>query len=1096
MGNLQTNEPKQAGKSGKSQGKVKSLMKMRGKRGKVDSSHFTGVVPEDSEDPAPEPEKNATDNLIVTDSWCKVNRLNDKNIEKKTKTPPSAVSSSSDSNFTDPLTPVGFNTEMNQCYYSEESVNLDVEVPNISTQEDFLHNLTLNSFKLNDYRARHEQDKCKKLSKLGVSKTSQISLDSDPKDSFVSENVEVVNKDDEEGGDCGTLKRKSQDHGEEQKVAHLAKRMSDNNLANGHPEYKRHMSVPIEPTKLSPDGLVLKKVASLTLNKADLEAKITKPKFVPEKLDFQLYEKFEGHMLVNWYLSEFSEDHHLVQLLNGQDLKLLAIQFCTHLLAAGVLRQIPDKDVPMYNIFKPDCMYYWTHAETPLSIPQTPGRLSMVSWPPTSPSDAFLSASTNDAVTTPKTPDEPFDYEEPRPNQEFKKSARDVEILLLEEEINRLKQEVDKYKTMIEIQHLTAKTVEDFSSPVEENKLFKSCDSSLNKIVQTDCLSEAQRSEAQSTQTEDTPRTDKTTSPIMIEEVVVEGEATPSPPMTLVAAACVVTPPPVLEPSVPPPSPPPSVATFVPPPPPMPSLEAPPPPPLPGLGVPPPPPPPLPVASGGIPPPPPLTIGSGPPPPPPPPSGPVPLPPPPAGGWVSQKAVVPPVPVSLGLRKATLNPKVPMKPLYWTRILAPSEVDTVDAPSTALWTQIDELPLESLNEFADLFSRQVVTRTPTVKKQEQKTKVKAVKILDSKRSQNVGILAQSLHVDFQEIENAIYNFDTSIVNLEALQQIYEVRANSEELNLIKNHLATNPQVPLDKPEQFLHDLSEIANFADRISCLMFQVEFDDSISTIGHILTNIKSTCEFLVNNGELKEVFAIILTLGNYMNGGNMARGQADGFGLEILPKLKDVKSKDSKITLLHYIVKLYMKKIDNPFEPNVVLPVPEPGDVQRAASVKFDDVRADLQKLEKQLAECEKKTEQVVESSNSENLQPFKDKMTLFLENSKKQLMAEFENLDECKVKFLNTMKFYLFRPKSGTLEDYPPNSFFELWLPFCMDFKDIFKKELIRMEKEKIQEFRKRENERVSETIKIKERENGLKSKIKKLQAKHASQIETNN
>ena len=37
MGNLQTNEPKQAGKSGKSQGKVKSLMKMRGKRGKVNT---------------------------------------------------------------------------------------------------------------------------------------------------------------------------------------------------------------------------------------------------------------------------------------------------------------------------------------------------------------------------------------------------------------------------------------------------------------------------------------------------------------------------------------------------------------------------------------------------------------------------------------------------------------------------------------------------------------------------------------------------------------------------------------------------------------------------------------------------------------------------------------------------------------------------------------------------------------------------------------------------------------------------------------------------------------------------------------------------
>lgn len=97
-----------------------------------------------------------------------------------------------------------------------------------------------------------------------------------------------------------------------------------------------------------------------------------------------------------------------------------------------------------------------------------------------------------------------------------------------------------------------------------------------------------------------------------------------------------------------------------------------------------------------------------------------------------------------------------------------------EEPSSALWTQIDELPLEDLHEFTDLFSRQVIVRTPTVKKEVKKTKVEAVKLLDSKRSQNVGILAQSLHVDFQEIENAVYNFDTSIVSLEALQQIYEV----------------------------------------------------------------------------------------------------------------------------------------------------------------------------------------------------------------------------------------------------------------------------------------------------------------------------------
>lgn len=58
-------------------------------------------------------------------------------------------------------------------------------------------------------------------------------------------------------------------------------------------------------------------------------------------------------------------------------------------------------------------------------------------------------------------------------------------------------------------------------------------------------------------------------------------------------------------------------------------------------------------------------------------------------------------------------------------------------------------------------------------------------------------------------------------------------------------------IPLDKPEQFLYDLSEISNFAERISCFMFQAEFDDSITTIEHTLNNIRSTCD--VNSATIK---------------------------------------------------------------------------------------------------------------------------------------------------------------------------------------------------------------------------------------------------
>lgn len=46
------------------------------------------------------------------------------------------------------------------------------------------------------------------------------------------------------------------------------------------------------------DSNVLRKVASLTLDK-HTETKVIRPKFVPEKLDFQIYEKFEGQYYYN-----------------------------------------------------------------------------------------------------------------------------------------------------------------------------------------------------------------------------------------------------------------------------------------------------------------------------------------------------------------------------------------------------------------------------------------------------------------------------------------------------------------------------------------------------------------------------------------------------------------------------------------------------------------------------------------------------------------------------------------------------------------------------------------------------------------------------
>lgn len=76
----------------------------------------------------------------------------------------------------------------------------------------------------------------------------------------------------------------------------------------------------------------------------------------------------------------------------------------------------------------------------------------------------------------------------------------------------------------------------------------------------------------------------------------------------------------------------------------------------------------------------------------------------------------------------------------------------------------------------------------------------------------------------------------------------------------------------------------------------------------------------------------------------------------------------------------------------------------------------------------------------------------MSEFIDVANKRLQTECDDLKESKLIFIATVQFYQFKPKSGTLETFPPHDFFELWLPFCVDFKDIWKKEFIRLEKEK--------------------------------------------
>ncbi|XP_048457444.1 formin-2-like [Rhincodon typus] len=104
-------------------------------------------------------------------------------------------------------------------------------------------------------------------------------------------------------------------------------------------------------------------------------------------------------------------------------------------------------------------------------------------------------------------------------------------------------------------------------------------------------------------------------------------------------------------------------------------------------------------------------------------------------------------------RKVPIDPTRPMKPLYWSRIQLTSKRETETLP---IWAALEE-PSINIQELENYFSKSAVKeRKKPILDTYSKTKTKqVVKLLNNKRSQAVGILMSSLHLEMKDIQNAV-----------------------------------------------------------------------------------------------------------------------------------------------------------------------------------------------------------------------------------------------------------------------------------------------------------------------------------------------------
>ncbi|KAJ3127224.1 hypothetical protein HK098_006589 [Nowakowskiella sp. JEL0407] len=271
----------------------------------------------------------------------------------------------------------------------------------------------------------------------------------------------------------------------------------------------------------------------------------------------------------------------------------------------------------------------------------------------------------------------------------------------------------------------------------------------------------------------------------------------------------------------------------------------------------------------------------------------------------------PPPPLFTAPAKYVLpKPKKPLKALQWSK-LDPFSVQKsiwkdvakdsyINSNGIASQLGVDEYEVEELFGKVEEAPKKVVVERETPKK-----KVKKV-LLDPKKSKSLGILLAVVRqkVPMQIIRDEIVTVDVHLLTEDILQRLEQNWPSDTDVRKVVLYEGNVDE--LGEAEQFVHFVGDVPRMAPRLSCIVYKLKFSHELNEILPDVETVISACSELMTSEKLKIVLGRVLVIGNYLNSSSF-RGDAHGFSLESLTKLKDIKTNGDKRTptLLHYVVR-----------------------------------------------------------------------------------------------------------------------------------------------------------------------------------------------
>lgn len=292
-------------------------------------------------------------------------------------------------------------------------------------------------------------------------------------------------------------------------------------------------------------------------------------------------------------------------------------------------------------------------------------------------------------------------------------------------------------------------------------------------------------------------------------------------------------------------------------------------------------------------------------------------------------------------------------------------------------------------------------------------KVKELKVLDAKAAQNISILlgGSLKHMTYSKVKSCLLRCDDSVLTGNVLEQLIQYLPPPDQLNKLQQYRDSYDQ--LTEAEQFCVTISEVKRLLPRLKSLSFKQHYSEMVNDIKPDIVAGIAACEEVRESKKFAKLLELILLLGNYMNTGSR-NGQAFGFEISFLTKLRGTKDLENKQTLLHYICETVESKF-----PELLNFYDELSHIDKASRVSVDNVQKILRQMDNSVKNLE--TDLVNSKIPQSEDDRFAEVMGSFAAEAREQcilLQGMFKHMDAL---YTDISEYFAFDKVKYTLEEF---------------------------------------------------------------------------